>query len=670
MTACRSQYYLFDFYRTDSFDLSKDKAYAVIGEYDYFVPSRLNDDSIHSPLPDLREIVLPLECEGAIVDHECLTSFNLACGLLMRFDLHDNISPMIPAPRQGQLKVARHLANELGREYLFFCSLSLCSIYLACNLYPEGLDKTLKRIFEACQHPNVQPAILRSTSIPFGREPLYGQDTFSVNAIVRIDTPLHSQGKIQQELLLEQPSMQVLAMTGDDDLLIRTGTFDFGRLIGWLDSLQKKHLHTHTCLEISYEFPAYPEFAESKRDLTVDFEHFGENRGKVERVVRQLTDARAYLPADFVHQIARILRTIGADVSPTKRLDPHRRKQIPEILDIIHEALLQRRVKRTDVSFDTDLQRSGLSLGAYFSLRALDYIARVYYEGIRDALPITLREEFSPWSGLILASDRHGFAALPYGIILVPYRALLDPISPQGYWNTLSHEIAHLFSAVIMELPGIQLAIHNITKLFADFLDIPTHEISRNLQHDANEITAHWIDFIYPYGGKFEHFANSIWSTWAPLLEADPLDYRNDRCLNFHLRTFCIFICSRTTEYLSLPQNLPNFDTQEFEELKSKIGRAYSDYAEQVKSINLVSNEYMQLIFDRIIERKLVTATLRLVPVLFWLQHNLANNAKSISDHFRIHTFIRTQFVEAPTRIQKIDALLAIIDAIEQETYQ
>lgn len=671
--------YEFDFYRshylpeTDGIDQLE--PYVVIGEFDYLkfrhhpasasadpLPSPTGDCS-RSPIPDVVELVVLLGSESLTTPLNISDWLNhkKEAGLLVRIDLQDTEQDAKPFQTQKRLAeiVYQALANK-AIPCICFGSISLYSVYALIDLSECGFNKALNTVFHLCQETEAFSLTLRTTTVPFGKPKAFHtpRENHAVDALIRINTNFRNQGLLR-ERIRETWKIEPSTLTGDDDLFARIDNIDLQDLFLRINETQKQHAITRTSICSRFAFAAMPSPLSSPSEPSISLDHISDSGYR--RMLCLLHHHIGTQPADFhpsfIKRLYATLAFITHDVEG--KGNEFKQKQTTALLDVLREALIQRKAKRSDISLDVDLSHSNLSLGAFFPLLALDLLAQSYYKNILHSFPEKIREQFPEWKGIVLASDRHGFAALPYGIILVPYAALLDPLSPFGYWNTLSHEIAHLFAAHIVK-SRLEPLIQERASQYSNFLARPEKPIRRQMEIDTNEITAHWIDFRYPFNGDIDRYATSIWSTWQPLLEK-----KQDPLLDYHIRTFSIFICDRNHALFEHLQN--NNNENLYSDSLDIFEQPFDDYLQALprwgiaeRYINPLHPDHKQAHAKELV----ISAVARLAPILRELRSLVPTTANP--ENFALHKLLFDRRTSGISNLHtRINALLEVVSSFE-----
>lgn len=213
---------------------------------------------------------------------------------------------------------------------------------------------------------------------------------------------------------------------------------------------------------------------------------------------------------------------------------------------------------------------SSLSLPMYFgdgvfsNLIALEYLIDFIFVTWSECTPSYKKRPES--NGFPAYSDSFGFKVRYGETIFLPLISTYKPLSKEGNWLTLTHEISHALYiryGVGNDLKAFYLKV--ISKNFKE------RELERSLEinsvfHDQTyELFAHWFDYYHFYDCNLKKYTLNVWNSWILL----PIVHEN--FVEYYFRSYAIYVMHNIDDVRKT-----NGEGKDYREILEKIWNKHS----------------------------------------------------------------------------------------------
>jgi len=179
--------------------------------------------------------------------------------------------------------------------------------------------------------------------------------------------------------------------------------------------------------------------------------------------------------------------------------------------------------------------------GVFSNLIALEYLIDYIFIAWSDSVERYTGKAES--SGFPAYSDSFGFKVRFGETIFLPLVSTYNPLSKEGNWLTLTHEISHaLYTRYGI---GDELEDYYQKVIATNFKE---RIVERELQVDSvffdqvYELFAHWYDYYHFYNCDYERYTLNVWNSWMLL----PIVHEN--FIEYYFRSYVIYVMHNMEE--------------------------------------------------------------------------------------------------------------------------
>lgn len=660
------------------FQRKRDDAFVCLGEYDYVTlrpaPDRrqVRGSLDHVPIlqakvffhkpqnPSTADKASPIAWMWQDQQPPTVTH-----GLLIRYDLETPFGLKRPIDAQRDFADQFYVLAQKNRwqHACCFIGIGLCSIYAFVAIEADLKQQFDKAIQLANQQNQLSAEakisslfpykIANTTTLVFGRPASIVPEQIanpkvlaSMRAKVRLSKQAGAMQRVQQTLKL--PAEHLSVLQGEDDLLATNIHCPLNELLGKIEQLLEADISTQTSLifrdlnflnaqppQPAHGYPTTPLSGHpiyqnwsggpiAEEQVWRDSCEFQDISSFVQPLLRALiSDPEPSLFSQRAFQI------IHRELGHLKNRKADKDERLPifcerarATFEILQDAYIQRKSERINPARDHNLASTMLTTGTYLPLQALDNYAESLYRHMQGQ--VTLQDEnhrkdnLPDWGGIVVASRQHGYAQLPHHIVIVPYAALLEPVSRFESWSTLSHEIAHGISSRLLNSDS---AIKNAVEQACEVRIKLTHggiskdQLKPNIDRDLREITAHWLDFRLAFGDQFDDYLASIWTTWSRGLQYNPRKLKD-----YHTRSFSVFLSHKNPDLIwemheQAMRSLEDYERL-YDDFYKRIDGAFDSYASTCLTIPHIRDFQRMKEIDYGLSREVLLRTVtHLLPI-------------------------------------------------------